>query len=95
MSFPRGRGKISTAGGKAVIVAWCPFCGMEHRYEKGAADGEEIEAIRKRGYTDEWLPCQADLPGNFWRVVVSGGKGSKPSKGSRGGPRRSQAPKSS
>jgi hypothetical protein len=84
MSFPRGRGKISTAGGKATIVARCPLCGNEHRYEKGAANGEEIEAIRKQGYTDEWLPCQADLPGTFWRVVVTGGQGSK---GSRGRPR--------
>jgi hypothetical protein len=34
-------------------------------------DGSEIEEIRRQGFTDEWLPCQWDLPGNFWRVVLS------------------------
>jgi hypothetical protein len=83
MSLQRGRGRITTYGGKAVVVANCPLCGQEHRYTKGDAGGDEIEEIRKRGFTDEWLPCQQDLPGNFWRVVITGGRsGNRPS-GSR------------
>jgi hypothetical protein len=58
-------------GGRAIIVARCPLCGEEHRYDKGEAGGEEVELIRRRGYTEEWLPCQKDLPGNFWRVLIS------------------------
>jgi hypothetical protein len=57
-------------GGRAIIVARCPLCGEEHRYDKGEAGGEEVESIRRRGYTEEWLPCQKDLPGNFWRVLI-------------------------
>jgi hypothetical protein len=83
MSFPRGRGRIVDEAGQACIVARCPLCGEEHRYRKGAAGGEEIAEIRKLGYSDEWLPCQHDLPGNFWRVVVSGGR-----QGSRSGSRK-------
>jgi len=71
VSFPRGRGRITMSGGRAIIVARCPLCGEEHRYDKGEAIGEEVEAIRRRGYTEEWLPCQKDLPGNFWRVVIT------------------------
>jgi hypothetical protein len=53
------------------------MCSAEHRYVKGATGGEEIEEIQQRGFTDEWMPCQADLPGNFWRVVIAGGKTGK------------------
>jgi len=74
MSLSRGRGQIRTDGGRAVIVARCPLCGEEHRYDKGEAGGEDIEVLRKLGYTDEWLPCQMDLPGNFWRIVITGGR---------------------
>jgi hypothetical protein len=74
MSLPRGRGRIIDEAGQASVVARCPLCGEEHRYGKGAAGGEEIAEIRSRGYTDEWLPCQHDLPGNFWRVVITSGK---------------------
>lgn len=70
MSFPRGRGRIQTIDGQAVIVAHCPLCHQEHRYAKGAASGDEIAEVRRRGFSDEWLPCQVDLPGNFWRVVI-------------------------
>jgi hypothetical protein len=86
MSFPRGRGRILNEGGQAIVVARCPLCSAEHRYVKGAASGEEIEEIRRRGFTDEWMPCQADLPGNFWRVVIAGG-----SKAGKGTSRRSRA----
>jgi hypothetical protein len=68
-----------------VIIARCPLCGEEHRYKKGEAGGEEIEAIRKQGFTDEWLPCQHDLPGNFWRIVIAGGRGGSRSGGARRG----------
>jgi hypothetical protein len=78
-----------TDAGNAAVVARCPLCGKEHRYEKGVAGGEEIEAIRKSGFTDEWLPCQMDLPGNFWRIVIASGR-----QGSRGGgSRRSKGAK--
>lgn len=70
MTLSRGRGRITTAGGRAIVVARCPLCGEDHRYDKGEAYGEEIETIRRVGYTEEWLPCQRDLPGNFWRITI-------------------------
>ena len=74
MSLSRGRGQIKIDKGRAIVVARCPLCGEEHRYDKGEAGGEEIESLRKIGYADEWLPCQMDLPGNFWRIVLTGGR---------------------
>lgn len=79
MTLARGRGRIILDGGHAIVSARCPLCGNEHRYDKGDANGEDIEEIRKRGSTDEWLPCQGDLPGNFWRIVIAGHRqGGKP-----------------
>jgi hypothetical protein len=69
-TYPRGRGRILQIHGHAFIVAQCPLCRAEHRYDKGLVGGGEIEQLRQQGYTDEWLPCQWDLPGNFWRVVL-------------------------
>jgi hypothetical protein len=86
MSFPRGRGRILTESGHAIVVARCPLCRREHRYDKGVSGGEEIEEIRRLGFTDEWLPCQMDLPGIFWRVVIIGSN-----KGGRPGGRRSRS----
>ena len=83
MTLSRGRGRIVIAGGRAAVVARCPLCGSEHRYEKGEASGEEIAEIRKSGFTDEWLPCQVDLPGNFWRIAISSGR-----QGTKSGSRR-------
>lgn len=77
MSFPRGRGRIVTIDGRAVVTARCPMCNAEHRYFKGEPGGEEIETIRRQGFTDEWMPCQFDLPGNFWRVVITSGKNNR------------------
>ncbi len=78
MNVPRGRGRILNIDGRAVVVARCPLCHAEHRYAKGEASGEEIDQIRVQGFTDEWMPCQMDLPGNFWRVVIStGGRGGR------------------
>jgi hypothetical protein len=85
MSLPRGRGRILNQHGRAAIVAHCPLCGTEHRYEKGEIGGEEIEAIRKRGFSDEWLPCQRDLPGNFWRVIVTANRQTGKSQSARRG----------
>lgn len=85
MSLSRARGHIRTESGRAILVARCPLCGEEHRYDKGAAGGEEIESLRKVGYTDEWLPCQMDLPGNFWRIVITGSRqGARPESPRRG-----------
>lgn len=79
MTLARGRGRISMDDGRAIVSARCPLCGIEHRYDKGDANGEEIAEIRTRGSTDEWLPCQADLPGNFWRIVISSNReGTRP-----------------
>jgi hypothetical protein len=74
MSLPRGRGRIIVVDGHANVVARCPLCGGEHRYNKGDPQGEEIDGIRRRGYTEEWLPCQRDLPGNFWRIAIVAGR---------------------
>ena len=74
MSLSRGRGQLRTERGRAVIVARCPLCGEENRYDKGEAGGDEIESLRQVGYTDEWLPCQMDLAGNFWRIVITGAR---------------------
>ena len=70
-NYPRGRGRILQVHGHAIVAAKCPFCTLEHRYDKGLVDGGEIEHIRRQGFTDEWMPCQRDLPGNFWRVMLS------------------------
>ena len=71
MSLPRAKGRLITAKGVATIVAYCPLCGHEHRYGKGEPDGAEMALIRSQGFTDEWIPCQRDLPGNFWRIILS------------------------
>jgi hypothetical protein len=89
MTLARGRGRISIEAGHAYVSARCPLCGKEHRYDKGDADGPEIVEIRKRGSTDEWLPCQGDLPGNFWRIVVAG----RPDGGRAGSQRRRRGAK--
>ena len=78
MTLSRGRGHIIIDGGRVYVCARCPLCGREHRYDKGDPNGPEIAEIRTRGSTDEWMPCQADLPGNFWRIVVSGNKDGRP-----------------
>lgn len=75
----RGRGRINIEGGRAYVSARCPLCGKEHRYDKGDPGGPEIAEIRKRGSTDEWMPCQGDLPGNYWRIIIAGKKeGARP-----------------
>ena len=85
MTLSRGRGRMTIIDGRAFITARCLLCGKEHRYDKGDATGEAVAEIRNSGFSDEWLPCQADLPGNFWRVfIASGRQGMKPSSSRRG-----------
>jgi RNase P subunit RPR2 len=84
MTLQRGRGRITTRDGQAFVVARCPLCGQEHRYNKGDSQGEEIQEIRKLGFTEEWMPCQHDLPGNFWRIaIVEGTSGDRTRKSRR------------
>lgn len=70
MDLPKVRGRLLTMPDGVVLVARCPFCGCEHRYNKSADGDEPLDDIIARGFTDEWLPCQYDLPGNFWRIFV-------------------------
>lgn len=70
MDLPKVRGRLLTMPDGVVLVARCPFCGHEHRYNKSADSEEPLDDIVARGFTDEWLPCQHDLPGNFWRIFV-------------------------
>ncbi|HEX5500554.1 MAG TPA: hypothetical protein VFX03_15065 [Thermomicrobiales bacterium] len=78
----QAHGRVMTIGGRAMLVARCPLCGREHRYDKGPSGGEEAAELSARGFSDEWLPCQYDLPGNFWRILVGNrsGRGRKPAR---------------
>ena len=71
MDLPRGLGRLINTGGTEFLAARCPLCRQEHRYDKGPPEGEEIGALLRQGYSDEWLPCQGDLPGNFWRIAIA------------------------
>jgi hypothetical protein len=70
MDLPKVRGRLLTMPEGVILVARCPFCGCEHRYNKSEHSEEPLDDILARGFTDEWLPCQHDLPGNFWRIFV-------------------------
>ncbi len=70
MDLPKVRGRLLTMPDGVVLVARCPFCGCEHRYNKSSEGDEVLDEIVARGFTDEWLPCQYDLPGNFWRIFI-------------------------
>ena len=71
MDLPRVRGRLlSTRHRRRLIAVTCPFCGLEHRYDKGVLRDPEVQALLQRGFTDEWAPCQLDLPGNFYRVLL-------------------------
>ena len=52
-----------------VLAARCPLCGREHRYDKGAPNDPEVAELHSLGFSEEWMPCQWDLPGNFWRIT--------------------------
>lgn len=70
MDLPKVRGRLLTMPTAVFLVARCPFCGSEHRYDKTTNCEEPLDDIVARGFTDEWLPCQYDLPGNYWRIFV-------------------------
>ena len=70
MDLPRVRGRLLDVAGRAILAATCPLCGAEHRWDKGPAREPAAQEVRAQGFSDEWLPCRADLPGNFCRVLV-------------------------
>ena len=72
MDLPRAKGRLLTARGRSLLAAHCSLCGSEHRYDKGPSGGPEAEELASRGFSDEWRPCQFDLPGNFWRIFLAG-----------------------
>ena len=80
MDLPRVRGRLlGGRHGRCLIVVACPFCGAEHRYDKGPRRDPAVRTLLERGFTDEWAPCQRDLPGNFYRVLLPrGGRRSRP-----------------
>ena len=72
MDLPRVRGTLlTTRSGRAVVTVRCPECGVVHRYDEGRLAEPDVQAWLHRGFVDEWMPCRLDLPGNFYRVVVS------------------------
>ena len=89
-TLPIVRGRLWVRDGHAWIAARCPLCGREHRYDKGAAGGEEAAELQAAGFSDEWLPCQYDLPGNFWRVTF--GRAPQRRRGGQRGPRPEAPP---
>ena len=71
MDLPRVRGRLLGGGhGRCLIEVTCPFCGAEHRYDKGPLRDPEVQALLERGFTDEWVSCQRDLLGNFYRILL-------------------------
>ena len=72
MNLPQARGgRLATRAGHAVVTVRCPECGAVHRYDEGPLDDPDVRARLGRGFVDEWMPCRADLPGNFYRVLLS------------------------
>lgn len=69
-NLPSVRGRLFTASGRIVLAARCPLCGQEHRYDKGSVVEPDTGELLAAGFSDEWMPCQFDLPGNFWRITV-------------------------
>jgi hypothetical protein len=96
MDLPKVRGRLLTMPAGVVLVARCPFCGGEHRYDMTTNCIEPLDDIVARGFTDEWLPCQYDLPGNYWRIFVGRSRRRrKPTpSGSENGSKRPAAPAS-
>lgn len=86
-NLPIARGRLITAGGRATLAARCPFCGHEHRYDKGDAADPEVALLQEQGFSEEWLPCQFDLPGNFWRITFGTSRRRRGGGGGDGRPR--------
>ncbi len=77
--LPIARGKLITINGEVVLVVTCPLCGATHRYAKGEPGGESVRDLRAAGFSEEWLPCQRDLPGNFIRITFGENRRHRPS----------------
>ena len=90
-NLPVVRGRLSTSGGRTVVAARCPMCGREHRYDKGAPSDPEVAELQALGFSEEWLPCQYDLPGNFWRITFGNVRRRRPVP-PRGGPEAAARP---
>ena len=72
MDLPRVRGTLLiTRTQRAVVTVHCPECGAVHRYDEGPLADPAVQAKLGQGFVDEWIPCRADLPGNFYRVLLS------------------------
>lgn len=77
-NLPVVRGRLSNAGGRAILAARCPLCGHEHRYDKGSPNDPDVAELHALGFSEEWLPCQWDLPGNYWRITFGNVRRRKP-----------------
>lgn len=73
MQLPIARGKLLTSGSSVTLVVSCTLCGEEHRYDKSPLPKPELDELRRAGFSEEWLPCQHDLPGNFARITFGSG----------------------
>ena len=72
MDLPRVRGTLLiTRTQRAVVTVPCPECGAVRRYDEGPLADPAVRAKLGRGFVDAWIPCRADLPGNFYRVLLS------------------------
>ena len=71
MDLLRVRGRLlPTRNRRCLVAVTCLYCGAEHRYDKGPLRDPEVQALLQRGFTDEWVPCRLDLPGNWYRVLL-------------------------
>jgi hypothetical protein len=77
--LPNARGRLIASRGRAVLAARCPLCGGEHRYDKGPIGDPALDDLQDLGFSEEWMPCQLDLPGNFWRITFGRERRRKPS----------------
>jgi hypothetical protein len=71
MILPRVTGTLhKTRAGHAVVTVRCPECGGTHRHDLGLFDDPEVSATLAHRSVDAWMACRADLPGNFYRIVL-------------------------
>ncbi|HET8522850.1 MAG TPA: hypothetical protein VFL82_06430 [Thermomicrobiales bacterium] len=71
MILPRVTGTLHKArNGHAVVTVRCPECGGTHRHDLGMFDDPDVSATLARRSVDAWMACRADLPGNFYRIVL-------------------------
>jgi hypothetical protein len=80
MVLPRVMGKLQrTAEGHAVVTVKCPECGRIHRHDLGVWDDPGVESLLAHRVIDAWMACRGDLPGNYYRIVVSASRAKRPS----------------